>query len=124
MLPRGPEQLQMLQLIGGYSTNSQSEQLDENSCKCFTWASPMHGCQPAVYWQYSTVLVYAVWCSAVFFFSTKEQKISFFKMNNLLGIDACFECQNDAVSKILRVTNRQTNITVTLCACAEGYLLR
>ena len=36
--------------------------------------------------------------------------------HTLLGIDACFECQNDAVSKILRVTNRQ--ITVTLCACA------
>ena len=44
--------------------------------------------------------------------------------HNLLGIDACFECQNDAVSKILRVTNRQTNImiTLTLCACAEDYL--
>ena len=31
------------------------------------------GRQPAVYWRYSTVLVYAVWRSAVSFFSTKEK---------------------------------------------------
>ena len=35
--------------------------------------------------------------------------------HNLLGIDACFECQYDAVSKILRVTDRQTDKHYDYC---------
>ena len=63
--------------------------------------------------QYSTVLVYAEWRSAVSFFSTKEQV--YIMKHNLLGIDACFECQNDDASKILRVTDRQTDKHYDYC---------
>ena len=67
---RGPEQLQMLQMIGDRArylhqvTNSQSEQLvalGKNSCK---WGQ---------YNVRAPLLVYAVWRGAVSFFSTKEQ---------------------------------------------------
>ena len=51
--------------------------LGENSCKCFTWASAIRASLLYSAVQTSTVLVYAVWRSAVSFFSTKEQKIDF-----------------------------------------------
>ena len=38
--------------------------------------------------------------------------------HNLLGIGACFECQNYAISKILQVTDTHSLTTVTLCTCA------
>ena len=102
------------------ATNSQSEQLvalGENDCKC---ASTVLACYILAV-QYSASVCSMVQCSFLFLNErTGLQKTSFFKMNIICL--ACFECQNDAVSKILRVTDRQKNImiTVTLCACAEG----
>ena len=124
----GQEQLQMLHVgqnsskcfIGGRAlprgifTNSQRE-LQNPEQLHITWASAMHARACLLCMQYSASTVQ-------FAFSQRKnrftQKISFFKD------DACFECQNDAVSKILQVTDThtQTNIltTVTLCACTEG----
>ena len=70
----------------------------------------MHVCQPAV--QYSAMCMQCKY-GAVQFERTGLHGKS--KMS-LLGIDACFESQNDAVPKILH-THTQTNIltTVTLC---------
>ena len=50
-------------------------------------------------------ITHAVWRSAVCFFSRFTNQMK----HNLLGIDACFECQNDAVSKILQVTDTPTD---------------
>ena len=58
-------------------------------------------CQLAV--QCSTV---PVQCSSLFL----NKRTSFFTMNET-GIDACFECQNDVVSKIPQVTDTHTHTT-------------
>ena len=105
-----------------YCRRSLHQATNSQTAKCFEQLQMFHmGRASAMRHMYCAVQHSASVCSmAQFPFSQRKNRFIQKMKHNLLGIDACFECQNDAVSKILRVTDTNIMTTITLCACTEG----